>query len=128
MDDITEQLLKFLEQTIINLKRSEIAYKNYLQYEKKFIYAKELKTCNEELRSLLTENIFLLSNTLQQDALTLIIHYDIWIEKWNKLEQSQKFSLDEIFVFENEHTFPRDAAIRIESEFNRIKENITNQQ
>jgi hypothetical protein len=126
MDNMTEQLIKFLGQTFINLKRSEIAYKNYLQDEKKFIHAKILKTCNEQLRSLLIENSFLLSDTLQHDALTLITHYDIWIEKWNALEQTQKFSLDEIFVFENKHTFPKDAAIRIESEFNRIKESITN--
>jgi hypothetical protein len=98
-----------------------------LQDEKKFIHAKILKRCNEELRSLLIENSFLLSDTLQHDALTLITHYDIWIEKWNELEQNQKFSLDEIFVFENKHTFPKDAARRIESEFNRIKESITNQ-
>lgn len=118
---MTEQLIKFLGQTFINLKRSEIAYKNYLQDDKKFIHTKILKTCNEQLRSLLIENSFLLSDTLQQDALALVTHYDIWIEKWNELEQTQKFSLDEIFVFENKHTFPKDATIRIESEFNRIR-------
>jgi len=126
MDYMKEQLIKFLGQTFINLKRSEIAYKNYLQDEKKFIHAKILKTCNEQLRNLLIENSFLLSDTLQHDALSLITHYDIWIEKWNALKQTQKFSLDDIFVFENGHTFPKDAAIRIESEFNRIKESFTN--
>lgn len=126
MENMTEQLIKFLGQIFINLKRSEIAYKNYLQDEKTFIHAKILKTCNEQLRSLLIENSFLLSDTMQHDALTLITHYDIWIEKWNALEQTHKFSLDEIFVFENKHTFPKDAAIRIESEFQRIKGSITN--
>lgn len=119
-----EQLIRFLGQTFINLKRSEIVYKNYLQDDKKFIHAKILKTCNEQLRSLLIENSHLLSETLQKDALNLIIHYDIWIEKWNELEQTKKFSLDEIFVFQNRHTFPKDAAKRIENEYTKLKESI----
>ena len=122
---IIEHLIKFLGQTFINFKRSEIAYKNYLHDGKKFIHAKVLKTCNEQLRTLLIENSFLLSDTLQHDALSLITHYDIWIEKWNESEQTLKPSLDGVFIFENSYTFPKDAATRIEKEFFRIK-NISN--
>ena len=125
---MTEQLTNILGQIVINFKRSEIAYKNYLQDEKIFIHAKALKACNEKVRHLLIENSFLLSDSLQHDALNLITHYDIWIEKWNELEKTQKPSLSEIFVFENSHTFPKEAARRIENEFNRIKDNFSNQQ
>jgi hypothetical protein len=105
----------------VNLKRSEIAYKAYLQDGKKFIYARVLKVCNKQLRKLLIENSFLFSETLQNDALNLISHYDIWIEKWNGLKRKLKPSLDDEFVFDNTHIFPKDAALRFEKEYKRIE-------
>jgi hypothetical protein len=121
-----DHLIKFLGQTYTNLKRSEIAYNNYLNDEKKFIHAKILKTCNEQIRDLLLENSFLLSDTLQQDALKLISHYDIWIEKWIDLEQKRKPDLEDEFVFQNTYSFPKDASNNLENEYLKLKKDRIN--
>lgn len=122
MDERTGQLLKFLGQASMQFKRSEVAYANYMRDGRKFIHARILKACNDELRSLLLKYGHLLSEPLRDDAVTLIAHYDIWIERWNALEQRQHVALDDAFVFENEHRFPKEAAQRLERAFENTRE------
>ena len=72
--------------------------------DKKFIYAKILKSCNEKILHLLIDNAYLLSDELVKDSMKLISHLDIWIEKWNDLENKQKPNIEDGFVFENKFT------------------------
>jgi len=59
-----DEIIKFLGKIYINFKRSEIAYRNYMDNDKKFIYAKILKSCNEKILHLLIDNAYLLSDEL----------------------------------------------------------------
>ena len=113
--------IKFLGKVYINLKRSELAYRNYIDNDKKFIFARIIKHCNKETLNLLTNNSYLLSDNLISDSIELISHIDIWIEKWNDLAETKKPSLDDEFIFENEFTFPRKAAENLENEFLKIR-------
>ena len=109
--------LKFLGRLYTNFKRSEIAYQNYINNNKKFIYAKIIKRCNKESVNLLMNNSYLLSNELLTESTKLITHFDIWFEKWNNLEKIKSPNLDDEFIFENTFTFPRDAAQSLEKEY-----------
>ena len=106
---------------MFNFKRSKIAYDNYLKDGKKYIYARVLKECNEQIRDILLENSFLLSGKLIGNALELIAHYDIWIEKWNDLERDTTPDLNDEFVFKNEFVFPKEAEKKLMSEFQKLK-------
>jgi hypothetical protein len=116
-----DEIIKFLGKIYINLKRSEIAYQNYMDNDKKFIYAKILKSCNEKILHLLIDNAYLLSDELIKESIKLVFHLDIWIEKWNDLEKKQKPKFEDEFVFENKFTFPREAAQNLENEFLKIR-------
>jgi len=116
-----DEIIKFLGKIYINFKRSEIAYRNYMDNDKKFIYAKILKSCNEKILHLLIDNAYLLSDELVKDSMKLISHLDIWIEKWNDLENKQKPNIEDGFVFENKFTFPREAAQNLENEFLKLR-------
>jgi hypothetical protein len=116
-----KSVIEFLGQVVINIKRAEIAYANYMMDGKKFIYAKILKNCNEKINELLIENSYMLSQHLIDDCLKLICHFDIWTEKWNNLEKTLKPALEDEFIFENKFTFPKDAAKNIENEFVKMK-------
>jgi hypothetical protein len=96
------------------LKRSEQAYKEYLLAGKTFMYARILRRYNKKLRSLLIKEGHSLPSYLQKDALELIAHYDIWIEKWDMLQLQLNPKPDDLFVFPNEVTFPKDAACKLE--------------
>lgn len=116
-----DEIIKFLGKIYINFKRSEMAYKNYMDNDNKFIYAQIIKSCNERILHLLIDNAYLLSDELIKDSMKLIFHLDIWIEKWNDLEKKQKPNIEDEFVFENKFTFPREAAQNLENEFLKLR-------
>jgi hypothetical protein len=116
-----DEIIKFLGKIYINFKRSDIAYRKYMDNDKKFIYAKILKSCNERILHLLIDNAYLLSDELIKDSMKLIFHLDIWIEKCNDLEKKQKPNIEDEFVFENKFTFPRESAQNLESEFLKLR-------
>lgn len=109
----------------MNLKRSETAYKEYLQGGKTFMFAKILRLYNEKIRELLLEKGYLLRENLQKDALALIAHYDIWMQKWDELKTNLDPSPNDEFIFPNNFTFPKEAATNLEQEFIRLKEHIS---
>lgn len=113
--------LVFLGLIYTNFKRSEIAYKNYINDNNIYLHAKILKECNLLIRSLLLDNSFLLREELRSDAINLISHYDIWLEKWNDLDKKKAYAINDVFIFENEYVFPKESEKRLKAEF--IKKN-----
>lgn len=116
------QQLDLLGQLHMNLERSAMAYKEYLQGGKTFMFAKILRVYNEKIRSLILEKGFLLTDSLQKDGLSLVAHYDIWMQKWDALKASLNPLPDDQFIFPNEHTFPKEAANNLEQEYHRLKQ------
>ena len=106
-----EAFLKVLTQT---LHHSSHAYLEYMNAGKTFQFARQLKHHNSKALELLTENKSLLTDDLKKDAEALIIHYTQWSQKWEKLAAEKDHQPDDVFVFANEVTFPRQAAKNIE--------------
>jgi hypothetical protein len=113
----SEEKLLFLGQLYVQLKRSEIVYQYYMNHQKQFLFAKILKECNQSILQLLNSHSHVLSEDLMNDSLKLMTHLHIWMEKWIDLEKKQQPSLHDEFVFENEFSFPREAAQKLEKEF-----------
>lgn len=122
MSDYSSRLFDLTGRIYMNLQRSGMAYREYLEGGKTFLLARVLRLYNEQLRQLLLEQGHLLSLHLQKDALTLVSHYDIWMIKWDDLKESLNPASDDVFVFPNASTFPREAAQRFEQEYLRLKE------
>lgn len=118
---INEKTVELTGLLYINLKRSEFAYKEYLEGGKTYMFARILKIYNEKIRELLLEKGWLLSDSLQKDALLLISHYDIWLQKWNNLEKRLNPAPEDEFFFPNEFIFPKEAAKNLEEEYLRVK-------
>ena len=66
--------MEFLGKLVILFGRSKITYKQYIENNRSFIYAKILRETNAQLRNELIEKSYLLSHELRQEALTLINH------------------------------------------------------
>lgn len=113
--------MEFLGKLYINLKRSDAVYRQYLANNKQFLYAKILKSCNDGILHLLVDNAYLLSDELMEDSLALILHLDVWSEKWTYYEALQKPKIDDTFVFENEINFPHKAVQNLITEFMELR-------
>lgn len=112
-----EELITLLHESI---EASGVAYKNYIAGGKTFRFAQELKKQNDKITQLINGNSQILSPALQQDTTALLHHYNVWTEKWIKLAANIKPEQDDIFVFENNVTFPKQAAINIKEEYLKI--------
>lgn len=107
---------------VFHLKRAEVAYKNYLGYDKKYIYAKNIKKANDCVQRVIIEYNHLLPKSLEEDIIQLLEHLEIWTERWVDLENKQSPDLDDEFIFQNKHQFPRNACQNIINHFeNNIK-------
>jgi hypothetical protein len=64
-----------------------------------YLEAKVLKDGNEKIRNLLLEKAYLIPTELIEDADTLIEHYDVWLEEFNKQRESENPNLEQQFIF-----------------------------
>ncbi len=111
---------EFLEALIPILNESTLAYRNYLASGKTFQFAQQLKLHNNKALKLLTENKLLMSANLQEDIQSLITHYSEWSQKWEKLAAEKEHQPDDVFVFANDVTFPKQAAQNLEAVFKNL--------
>ena len=98
---------EFLGIVKIQLARSELAYKAYIDSGRLFLYAKILKDVNDSLRGLLVNKTHLLPREQIMNSLSLIHHIDVWSTLWEASYALQKPSLKSVFSFENTVNFPR---------------------
>jgi hypothetical protein len=101
----------------MQMMRAEAAYRSYLDDGRKFVYTLILMDSNTAVRDILLERGYLLPRELQDDALKLIGHLDIWLVKWHDLRERTTPSLDDPFVFVNEHLYPKQSARRLEATY-----------
>lgn len=120
-ESIIKQQFELTGELYMNLKRSGTAHQEYLQGGKTFMFARILRMYNEKIRELVMKKGYLLPGDLQKDALLLVSHYDVWMQKWDDLRSRLDPSPDDEFVFPNSITFPREAARRLEQEYERLK-------
>ena len=98
----------------MQMRRAEAAYRSYLD-DRKFIYTLVLRDSNTAVRDLLLERGYLLPTDLQDDALQLIQHLDIWLVKWHDMRARTNPSLDDPFVLANESVYPKRSAQNLEA-------------
>ena len=115
------ELEAFLKEFTQTLHHSSHAYQEYMNAGKTFQFARHLKHHNRKALKLLTENKSILPEDLQKDAQSLINHYTEWSQKWEQLAAEKEHQPDDIFVFANDVTFPRQAAQNLEAAYKRLQ-------
>ncbi len=114
--------LKILEELIHLFNESATAYREYLEGGKTFKYAKELKRINGNALQLIRNHRSGVNEELRNDLDQLITHYAEWSSKWEKLASEKEFNSEDVFVFANEITFPKQGAIRIQDYYNELRQ------
>ncbi len=114
-----EQLL-FLKELLAIFGESINAYHRYLLADKIYQFAQPLKLHNGNALQLLKENKALLPANLQEDIQLLITHYTEWSQKWEQLDAEKKHKPNDVFVFANDITFPKQAAQHLEAYYKKI--------
>jgi hypothetical protein len=118
--NMNSSLVDFLHSLLQTLDQSVMDYKAYLSGGKTFHYARILKLNNGKALELLTSQKQLLPEVLLADAEALIEHYQVWTRKWEELATSLQPGPDDLFVFPNTVTFPRESASRLEKYYSSL--------
>jgi hypothetical protein len=102
--------------------KARVAYGQYSASGGRFKFAQELRRINLSARQLLVGKNHLLPDQWQADALALVAHYDKWLKLWTEHRSATKPRPDDIFTFENRHTYPKASEVRLE----RLREELLN--
>ncbi|HEV2866696.1 MAG TPA: hypothetical protein VGX37_09285 [Allosphingosinicella sp.] len=109
---LVEELLGPLHMHFLSARA---AYRDYLDNGRGFRFASSLRRINGCARELLLNKRHLLPEEHQASAVALIGHYDAWMALWDEHAERLRPAPDDPFVFENRHTYPRDAEQRLEA-------------
>lgn len=89
------------------LDYSHQLYQKYLESNKKFIYASVLRKVNARLYERLHDSVAHLKDETHSDALTFMIHLDVWMTIWDSEYEKKKPQLWDAFTFHNHINFPK---------------------
>ena len=89
------------------LNYSHRLYKEYLNSDKKFIYASILRKVNSSLYESLHQSVSFLKEKYHADAIELMLHLDVWMTIWDYEYEVQKPQLWDAFTFDNNINFPK---------------------
>jgi hypothetical protein len=103
----------FLRELLQCFDASLAAYRTYISEGKTFRNACLLKINNERALSLLCRHSAILPDVYHTDAIALRDHYSTWKSKWENLAAQLNPGPDDVFVFPNDITFPRESAQRL---------------
>lgn len=115
-----KEFLTVLQTVTQHWQQSANTYTEYMENGKTFRYALILKLHNMAVNKLLTDNIALVPEEYVKDVEAIIEHYTIWTAKWDELKEELNPVPDDVFIFQNEHRFPRGAAHKLEAALNRL--------
>ena len=109
-----EENKAFLRDLLQCFDASLNAYRTYISEGRTFRNACLLKINNEQALTLLSNHSATLPAVYHADARALAAHYSTWKSKWEELAAQTNPGPDDVFVFPNNITFPRDSAQRLE--------------
>jgi hypothetical protein len=95
---------------------SQRLYKEYLNSDKKFIYASILREINGRLYERLHEGLRFLEGNSHIDAIELMLHLNVWMTIWDYEYEEQKPGLGDVFTFKNDVNFPKENVNQLLSE------------
>jgi hypothetical protein len=98
------------------LNYSHRLYKEYLNSDKKFIYASILRKVNSSLYESLHQSVRFLKEKYHADAIELMLHLDVWMTVWDYEYEKQEPQLWDVFKFNNDVGFPNDNVNKLLSE------------
>lgn len=91
---------------IMLFSRTESAFRRLNTTNKVYVEAKILKESNEKIRDLLLQKTYLIPFHLIDDANRLIVHFDRWLEEFEKVRSETNPDLNTEFTFAGPYGFP----------------------
>ena len=90
------------------LIKAKNTHKNYIHSGKTFLYAKKLRSINEQILICVKKLDFDLNKELEKPSLDLKEHIEDWISVWDKEQSIRKPKNNDVFIFYNSKRYSKD--------------------
>ncbi len=111
----------------LQFERSKNCYTRYLTNHH-YLHAQTLKKANVEILRLLMEKSYLIPENLQNDALRIIDHLDVWFEQYEHLAKELNPHPNTPFIFDRPAEsieFPKAAEKKFQEEKQKLKSELS---
>lgn len=115
IDSNPKKAWKSIKELYLLMQLSRKAYAKYLQH-KIYLHALCIRSSNKKIYCHLLENLATLPEEIENEALDLLNHYDIWMKQFKDFKAIQKPALGDEFVFhhlDDLSAFPKAAEQKI---------------
>jgi hypothetical protein len=102
---------KFYYSLLLHTDLSNKAFSSYLD-KKLYLHALCIRKNNKAIYKLLLKNCHKFSAEVHPQVVTLLNHYDIWLQQFSDFKKTKSFTLDEPFVFyhlDKQSAYPKEA-------------------
>ena len=94
---------------IINLLiKSKKAHNDYIRFGKTFLYAKKLRSINEQILTCVKKLDFNSNKEIEKPSLDLKEHIEDWISIWDKEQSIKKPKNNDVFTFYSTKRYPKE--------------------
>jgi hypothetical protein len=107
---------------VMHLDRTKAAFDRW-DGKNLFLEGQVVRQGNQTVRDTLLNKGHLIPPHLIEHATKLIVHYDVWMEAFDRVRNSQSPTNDQSFVFAGPagYPFPRESEIKFKEEFARLQ-------
>ena len=94
---------------IINLLiKSKKVHNDYIKFGKTFLYAKKLRSINEQILTCVKKLDFNSNKEIEKPSLDLKEHIEDWISIWDKEQSIKKPKNNDVFTFYSTKRYPKE--------------------
>ena len=83
-------------------------HNNYINFGKTFLYAKKLRSINDQILTCVKKLDFDKNKELEKPLLDLKEHIEDWIIVWDREQSIQKPKDNDVFIFYSPKRYPKD--------------------
>ncbi len=115
---------EFLSPLYLLMQLSRVAYGKYMQ-NKIYLHALAIRSSNQKIYDWVMAHLSLVPDSIQEDILQILNHYDIWMAQFSEFERDKQPRLEDPFIFyhiDNQSAFPKAAEQKIFDYYFQIKQ------
>ena len=106
-----QRACKTMGKIYFHLVRTREAFDRYAHIKKQnsFLEGEIIKYSNQKIRDLILKEGYLIHPKLRDMATKLLIHYDVWLEKYNSMRIETNDTNSHVYVGPDGYSFPKEA-------------------
>lgn len=124
--ELRTEYCEFLRPLVAELDRTRTAFARWDQKDLS-LESETMRDANLRIRTLLLEKGHLIPDSLREDQTKLILHYDIWLEEYDRIRVRKTADPDQLRVLARKSPFPRESELHFRERMAQVEAKLGNE-